>query len=159
MGLMNKKMVDEDEIPLQQERFVNRNGTLKKDKGVSITQLAITVLGGRCIKCGYYDDKRALQIDHIHSDGNLERTRFTVQQIATLIHKAYIYNLSEALEIVHDRYQVLCANCNKIKQVERQEDGCVFLDLKNIHCIERVRGLRYLITEFELKQGYIKRRI
>jgi len=70
-------------------------------------------LGGKCRKCGF-SDRRALQIDHVHSDGKTERTgekglspsRFYERVLATK---------------PNTRYQLLCANCNWIKRVERKE--------------------------------------
>ena len=73
---------------------------------------ALIALGGKCIRCGY-KDLRALHIDHVNSDGNLERkSRKTVES------KLWI-----GKDIDKSRYQILCANCNWIKRIEEAEVG------------------------------------
>lgn len=91
--------------PKQVEKELNRD----KDKRLYL----IAFLGGKCIKCGYNEDKRALQLDHIQGDGYLDRK----QKGRTKIYRFYMKNLEEATK----KLQVLCANCNKIKQIEEDE--------------------------------------
>jgi len=75
-----------------------------------IRMKVLEALGGKC-KCGFSDD-RALQVDHINSDGNIER-----RQVTSGV--GYYYHL---LRNIHSgKYQVLCANCNMIKRVEKKE--------------------------------------
>lgn len=70
-----------------------------------------SVLGDRCVMCGF-SDKRALQMDHINGrnggpkSGNVDKRYKFVRE-----------NEEEAKRV----YQILCANCNFIKRVERQE--------------------------------------
>ena len=71
---------------------------------------AIAALGGKCRRCGF-SDYRALQIDHRHSNGRLERRSLKDNKIA-------FYKL--VLANAHD-YQCLCANCNWIKRDEEHE--------------------------------------
>jgi hypothetical protein len=66
--------------------------------------------GDKCAKCSF-DDKRALELDHIEGRGKAER-RATSHDRSTW--------LLEALRI-DGKYQLLCANCNRIKQWERLE--------------------------------------
>ena len=71
-------------------------------------------LGGRCVRCGF-DDRRALQIDHVRGSGR----------------KDYAYNsgrwgggMSYYYRVLKDetgKYQLLCANCNQIKRLEEKE--------------------------------------
>jgi len=73
---------------------------------------ALHAVGGldlRC-KCGY-DDVRALQIDHVNGGGNAEFKAFPGA--------AFYYKVLRDLD--KSKYQVLCANCNVIKRVERKE--------------------------------------
>lgn len=70
----------------------------------------IEALGGECAICGFYD-ARALTIDHVHDDGKSERILFKFDYVAMRRHMART--------VRSGRYQVLCANCNTIKQWER----------------------------------------
>lgn len=71
---------------------------------------AIALYGARCAHCGY-SDARALQFDHVLSDGASERKRCNGYQILRNILKR------------DGRYQLLCANCNTIKRIVCQEDA------------------------------------
>lgn len=74
---------------------------------------AINILGNnKCIKCGF-SDIRALQIDHINSDGHNERK---IKEIYSLYNE--IIKNPEESKI---KYQILCANCNWIKRYENSE--------------------------------------
>lgn len=64
--------------------------------------LALSELGGECVECGY-DDIRALEFDHINNDGYKERGPRDATYYKNLIKEK-------------DRFQVLCSNCNTIKQ-------------------------------------------
>jgi hypothetical protein len=72
---------------------------------------AIEVLGGKCNKCGYNQDWRALQVDHVNNDGNIERKT----KAPSLLFRQLILGLVD-----RSRYQVLCANCNRIKDDEER---------------------------------------
>lgn len=69
----------------------------------------ITILGGRCRKCGF-TDRRALQVDHVDGGGNKERkdTKRATPTLARIIR-------------YRSKYQLLCANCNWIKRHEERE--------------------------------------
>ena len=68
------------------------------------------LLGGAvCVHCGY-DDWRALQIDHINGGGCKEIRSFNNT-------KNYYDFIKKNLE----KYQILCANCNRVKvHVEKE---------------------------------------
>ena len=66
------------------------------------------MLGAVCKHCGF-KDKRALQIDHVKSNGADERKLLNQRDI--------LYRVIDHPE----DYQVLCANCNQIKKIERGE--------------------------------------
>ena len=72
---------------------------------------AIDKYGGKCVKCGYDKDIRALQFDHVYSDGNIERKKNKSPNII----------LKAVLKDTEGRYQLLCANCNFIKIYESEE--------------------------------------
>lgn len=74
-------------------------------------------LGSVCKKCPY-TDFRALQIDHINSDGKEDRVRFKGNR-----EKYLKYLLKLDYNILIANYQILCANCNAIKRMEAEEYG------------------------------------
>ena len=76
----------------------------------------LEILGGKCIKCNF-EDKRALQIDHIKGGGNRERKekRFLGQG------KQYYKEVMESVLKQENKYQLLCANCNWIKKHDEHE--------------------------------------
>lgn len=67
-------------------------------------------LGHVCCHCGFAD-KRALQIDHVNGGGNKEHKEIT---------NAYCF-LKKVAYDTSGSYQLLCANCNWIKRMERRE--------------------------------------
>jgi predicted nucleic-acid-binding Zn-ribbon protein len=70
-------------------------------------------LGGCvCATCGY-SDWRALQIDHVNSDGAEERRKGATMRDSVGRRKEILAN--------KDRYQILCSNCNWIKRYEKKE--------------------------------------
>ena len=71
------------------------------------------ILGDKCVKCGF-NDKRALQFDHINGGGLKDRIRFKAAQT---MYKFYINNP----ELARKCLQILCANCNTIKIKENKE--------------------------------------
>jgi len=72
----------------------------------------LNYLGGAvCVMCGF-SDIRALVIDHINNDGNKERYGFLAKRGRQYF--AYICRMPQ--EEARQRYQVLCANCNMIKE-------------------------------------------
>jgi len=79
-------------------------------------QKSIDLLGGVCVKCGF-SDPRALQIDHIHGGGRQERLSIAngggpnANKMYQLV----------AADVNHEKYQLLCANCNVIKRIENGE--------------------------------------
>jgi len=73
-----------------------------------IRMLLFKQLGYKCIICGY-NDIRALQFDHINNDGAKQRKIHGNSQ------KEYLY-YTKHLDEVDVMLQVLCCNCNWIKQ-------------------------------------------
>ncbi len=70
-------------------------------------------LGNKCKKCGF-SDPRALQIDHINGRNKEKRMQWYA-------FRNYLLDLPESE--LFKNYQILCANCNKIKQYEENEFG------------------------------------
>ena len=69
------------------------------------------ILGHVCTLCDF-SDERALQIDHINDDGCFHRKSVYPYQ--------YLQSILEDPDI-KQKYQILCANCNWIKEMERRE--------------------------------------
>ena len=73
---------------------------------------ALAALGNKCVHCGF-TDLRAMQIDHINGGGRKER--FDV--FGTSPRKLYKAVINDD----GNKYQLLCANCNQIKRIEKGE--------------------------------------
>jgi len=67
-------------------------------------------LGGKCVRCGFDHDYRALQIDHIAGGGSRRRLKHDP--------------IKDILAGNTKKYQLLCANCNWIKRYEMNEVYC-----------------------------------
>jgi len=149
MFRISEDLVDIDEIPYHQRRFVkidSRNGNLSYEY-VSRLPDAVRVLGNKCIKCDY-DNMKALVIDHINGDGCMERNYLKSKSLYCCIYFAFLYDITEAIEIIKSRYQVLCANCNMIKQRDNRENGDIlhqyqFSDAQSI--VLRLKSLVFTI--------------
>jgi len=74
----------------------------------------LSMLGDhKCVKCGYSEDYRVLQIDHVRSNGTEDRKKMAHSWSYLFWKKALIERPSD--------YQILCANCNWIKRYENNE--------------------------------------
>ena len=100
---------------VQLYRHKNRDAVAASQRkwGARIRAEAIRALGGRCVRCGYDADIRALQIDHIRGDG---------AQMRRANDRRALYK-SVTVSGSQGRYQILCANCNVIKRDENREYG------------------------------------
>ena len=71
-------------------------------------RIALDYYGNRCSKCGYNQDLRALDFDHINNDG--ANFRKTVSNIGPwLVRNDF-----------PEEFQLLCRNCNWIKELDRR---------------------------------------
>ena len=99
-------------------KYYTENKQIVKDKAIAVRAAhrlsLLNILGNKCVRCGF-SDMRALQIDHINSDGKKDRIRFANPD------RAYFYYLHHLDEIEHN-LQLLCANCNWIKRWEKNEN-------------------------------------
>lgn len=73
----------------------------------------LEIMGSKCVRCGF-NDKRALQIDHIKGGGVKSRKKETSG-------KGYAHFVLQSFLKGEGRYQLLCANCNWIKRDENNE--------------------------------------
>jgi DNA-directed RNA polymerase subunit M/transcription elongation factor TFIIS len=131
-------IVDYDEIPFQQRRFLNGFKPLDKDYRL----LAVEKLGGECVKCGYNEDLVCIDIEHIKKDGKEERKRYDSVQMYKMIYNAFRLNVTEAIEIIKTRYQPMCVICHRKKTYYNKENtGDVFLQLHNSNVYREIREL------------------
>lgn len=106
-------------------------------------------LGGAvCVKCGY-DNMGVLCIDHIYDDGAEERKN--IKNIYIIYRR--ILNSSE--DEMLKRYQVLCRNCNWLKELERVERENIIkkeeLESKIRECDEMTEHYRRIQLPFGLE--------
>jgi len=80
-----------------------------------LRQQVLRRFGGKCEKCGF-NDRRALQIDHIHGDGAKERKIHSITGV-----RFYRKLLKLTDSELNRNYQLLCANCQWIKRFENHE--------------------------------------
>lgn len=90
-----------------------------------VRQEILTILGGlRCTHCGYDKDWRALQIDHVNGGGKHDRD--TMRGTTNMWAFRRKLMKPEFLEAAKMKYQVLCANCNRIKVYTNNEQPTGF---------------------------------
>lgn len=87
------------------------NTRLAREKNQRKRKKLISLLGGKCVRCGF-DDWRALQVDHIKGGGSQDSKTMVGMKNNVLLKR--IKNGST-------KYQLLCANCNWIKRYEKNE--------------------------------------
>jgi hypothetical protein len=107
---------------------------------VNYRMLAVMMLGTACVQCGYFDDIRALELDHIFDDGKIERSAFSPRVIQKMICDAFKYRAHDAIREIRYRYQVLCGNCHNIKTYENNANN-ILVQASNMGCIQHVRSI------------------
>lgn len=116
----NRKYYKEhrDKLLLADKRYrdTERYKGVEKSRRTKHRVRLIQMLGGKCSACGF-DDYRALQIDHVFSDGAKHRAKFKGQN------KSYYKDIEKSINAGEGKYQVLCANCNWIKKYEMNENA------------------------------------
>lgn len=79
----------------------------------------LTLLGGKCRRG--FNDPRALQIDHVFNDGAEDRRKLRIKKNGSGAYQNYIAHVIKNID--SGRYQILCANCNAIKEFERRQEA------------------------------------
>lgn len=82
-----------------------------REAKIELKQEVLNVYGTSCASCGF-SDVRALQIDHIDNDGNIERASLGGKNFSG--HTFYRWLKKNDWPV---GYQTLCANCNTIKYI------------------------------------------
>ena len=72
----------------------------------------------KCQICGF-SDKRAFSFDHIFNDGYLDKKELSKNSSNSIWIK-----YAKDPELTRKKLQVLCMNCNQIKEVERKRTRC-----------------------------------
>ena len=86
-----------------------------REHRIKYKQEIFDLLGNRCAQCGFADE-RALQVDHVKGGGCAFRKAFICGSYAR-----YYKHILKELKSGSKDYQILCANCNRIKMHENQE--------------------------------------
>jgi hypothetical protein len=76
-----------------------------------IKALIFDKYGNKCASCGFDDDCRAFQMDHVNGGGSQDVLKF----------KSKWKYWRHVLEDETGKFQILCANCNAIKRIENGE--------------------------------------
>lgn len=99
---------------IRENRSIEPNAIEKYGSyAVKYHRAILELLGAKCKRCGF-NDKRALQIDHINGGGTKERLQHG---------GSYNRKVLEKIMNGSDEYQILCANCNWIKRYMRNENS------------------------------------
>ena len=96
------------------EKYRLALGEKIKEENIRNRTEILQLLGSHCIRCGF-SDSRALQIDHVNGKGCKERRKF--HNSSLLYYRFVLRRIKEGSK----DYQLLCANCNTIKKVEKEE--------------------------------------
>ena len=78
----------------------------------------------KCVKCGY-SDMRALCLDHTNNDGAQHRKSLNPNENGRHGNAVGVY-LDLKRRGFPEGYQILCHNCNRIKEVERYEQFTIY---------------------------------
>lgn len=98
---------------MKQNTYTKNKKIYQRNYLRNLRESVVVILGGKCVKCGF-DDKRALQIDHINGGGSKERKKMGLNgSFHSHVLKSFIEK--------ENKYQLLCANCNWIKRFENNE--------------------------------------
>ena len=109
---LNKAKLNSDPVVLEKRRkyYANRRIRIREIRKEVIAHYSNGTMS--CKVCGF-SDIRALCIDHINDDGARHRESIGSGATATLT------NLQR--NNYPDGYQILCANCNQIKEMVRRQ--------------------------------------
>lgn len=89
-----------------------QDAILHRERSHAAREEIILILGTKCVECGF-DDKRALNIDHINGGGKKEQAKMGGNYYSSILKK---------IKLGSKEYQLLCCNCNQIKKKENKEE-------------------------------------
>ena len=67
----------------------------------------------KCVICGF-SDERALCFDHVFNDGYMDRKKYSTTS------RYWWKKYADNQDLARERLQVLCFNCNQIKEINRK---------------------------------------
>ena len=104
----NRDRINASQRTRQRQDHVRAAHTIQRHRrDLRLRVEALLRLGGKCVRCGFDSDYRAMQIDHIDGGGHrdvMSRGKRAAQKDILAGHT--------------EKYQLLCANCNIIKAQE-----------------------------------------
>lgn len=103
-----------DKVRAQIERSKEGKRAQQLERRRAMRAALIEFFGGKCVHCPVAD-VRALHLDHIHGNGNADR------KIGKGNFRDQFAMIQHDPEGARAKYQLLCANCNTLKQAERGE--------------------------------------
>lgn len=108
--IRNKEIIERSG-PEADLRKAKRREIAKRNRQ-KVRKEVLNLLGGKCCRCGF-SDSRALQVDHVYGNGNMERAERSSSSVRGLLKSIKNAPVGE--------FQLLCANCNWIKRDENGE--------------------------------------
>ena len=90
---------------------VEKRSAAAKRYYAELREKVFDAYGRECLSCGYDEDTRALNIDHIVGNGIKEFKRYSSHDFKRRVLR----------EVNSGLYQMLCANCNMIKGLEARK--------------------------------------
>lgn len=111
---MDEAETRSDYVKNNRDRFAYY-GTRQRDR---IKLEMVEAYGGKCKRCGN-DNPVVLILDHINDDAHIERELYGANARGGHKH----YHRLKAQGWPQDRFQLLCANCNMVKEHERRRSG------------------------------------
>jgi hypothetical protein len=99
-------------MPFKKKEDFNRARNIRCKKK---RDLIFQLLGNRCVICGI-SDRRCLDLDHINNDGASERKKWGSNK-----NEQYLNLIIKSIHANEGRYQILCANHNRIKEWEHRK--------------------------------------
>jgi len=95
------------------QAFRKKHPEYSRDRYAKLRNEILILLGNKCINCGF-SNRHALDIDHVNGEGCKERKSFKHSL-------CYLLHILREVKSGSKEYQLLCANCNRIKKHERHE--------------------------------------
>lgn len=114
-----------------------------RENRIKIRSEMINAYGGKCVACGI-DNPIVLDIDHIDNSGGVHRKNG--------MWGWRLYRWLRKNGYPKDNYQLLCKNCNWIKEMERRKEKVAYQIIKAIALISTPEA-ECLNSDTEAQQG------
>lgn len=123
MPLVRSRKWENSEVGKEWRRLYNKNYLVPDPRQHYVYQQSyhennraevIENYGGKCKRCGIAD-QRVLVIDHILNDANID-----ISRSGRKLGGKDLYSKIRKEGFPQDRYQLLCHNCNYLKELDRR---------------------------------------